>query len=114
MTAHVTGGDLSRLRQLNALSAIRTLRDEPPQTLTELSRRIGLSRASTEDVVRELLALGWVAEVEARDSPIRRASSVSVRCGSSRRVRIALCALSWRRRERSNGRFPLAYGGLCL
>jgi predicted NBD/HSP70 family sugar kinase len=64
LTAHVAGGDLSRLRQLNALDAIRTLRDEPPQTLTELSRRIGLSRASTEDVVRELLDLGWVAEVE--------------------------------------------------
>ena len=56
--------DLSRLRQLNAHSAIRTLRDEPHLTLTELARRIGLSRASTEDVVRELLALGWVAEVE--------------------------------------------------
>ncbi|MET0491674.1 MAG: ROK family transcriptional regulator [Actinoplanes sp.] len=56
--------DLSRLRQLNAHSAIRTLRDEPHLTLTELARRIGLSRASTEDVVRELLTLGWVAEVE--------------------------------------------------
>ena len=64
MTAHVSGGDLSRLRQLNALSAIRVLREEPSLTLTELSRRVGLSRASTEDVIRELLELGWVAEQE--------------------------------------------------
>ena len=64
LTAHLAGGDLSRLRQLNAHSAIRTLRDEPSLTLTELSKRIGLSRASTEDVVRELLDLGWVTEVE--------------------------------------------------
>lgn len=64
LTAHIAGGDLSRLRQLNALGAIRTLRDEPPQTLTELARRIGLSRASTEDVVRELVEQGWVTEVE--------------------------------------------------
>ncbi|MBM2618575.1 ROK family transcriptional regulator [Actinoplanes sp. LDG1-06] len=64
MTAHLAGGDLNRLRQLNADSVIRVLRDEPPQTLTELSRRVGLSRASTEDVVQELLEVGWVAEVE--------------------------------------------------
>jgi predicted NBD/HSP70 family sugar kinase len=64
VTAHLTGGDLSRLRQLNALTAMEILRDQPPMTLTELSRRTGLSRASTEDVVRELLDTGWVAEVE--------------------------------------------------
>ncbi|TDD18975.1 MarR family transcriptional regulator, partial [Kribbella turkmenica] len=57
------GGDLSRLRQLNALGVLRVLRDERPLTLTELARRTGLSRASTEDVARELLARGWVAEV---------------------------------------------------
>jgi predicted NBD/HSP70 family sugar kinase len=60
-----TGGDLSRLRHLNALAALRVLRtDETGLTLTELSRRTGLSRASTEDVVRDLLARGWVAEAE--------------------------------------------------
>jgi predicted NBD/HSP70 family sugar kinase len=64
VTAHLTGGDLSRLRQLNALTAMELLRDQPPMTLTELSRRTGLSRASTEDVVRDLLESGWVAEVE--------------------------------------------------
>jgi predicted NBD/HSP70 family sugar kinase len=64
VTAHLAGGDLSRLRQLNAHSAIRTLRGEPSLTLTELAKRIKLSRASTEDVVRELLESGWVTEVE--------------------------------------------------
>ncbi|MCO8273802.1 ROK family protein [Actinoplanes sp. TRM 88003] len=63
MTAHVAGGDLSRLRQLNADAVVRVLRDEGPRTLTELARLVGLSRASTEDVVQELLEVGWVAEV---------------------------------------------------
>ncbi|GAA2550801.1 ROK family transcriptional regulator [Winogradskya consettensis] len=65
MTAETTGGDLSRLRHLNALTAIRVLRaDEAGFTLTELARRTGLSRASTEDVVRDLTERGWVAEAE--------------------------------------------------
>ncbi|MFI6829966.1 ROK family protein [Kribbella sp. NPDC050241] len=63
MTDEPSGGDLSRLRQLNALSVLRILRDEKPLTLTELAKRTGLSRASTEDVARELLARGWVAEL---------------------------------------------------
>ncbi|GAB2661691.1 ROK family protein [Kribbella swartbergensis] len=58
-----SGGDLSRLRQLNALGVLRVLRDERPLTLTELAKRTGLSRASTEDVARDLLARGWVTEV---------------------------------------------------
>jgi predicted NBD/HSP70 family sugar kinase len=57
------GGDLSRLRQLNAVSVLRALRADQPMTLTELSKRTGLSRASTEDVARDLLGRGWVTEV---------------------------------------------------
>jgi predicted NBD/HSP70 family sugar kinase len=64
VTEDLSGGDLSRLRQLKALAVIRTLRGEPALTLTELARRTGLSRASTEDVVREVLDLGWVIEAE--------------------------------------------------
>jgi predicted NBD/HSP70 family sugar kinase len=64
VTEDLSGGDLSRLRQLNALAVIRTLRGEAALTLTELARRTGLSRASTEDVVRELLERGWAAEAE--------------------------------------------------
>ncbi|MEV8376120.1 ROK family protein [Kribbella sp. NPDC056861] len=64
MTEEPSGGDLSRLRQLNAMTLMRALRDDKPLTLTELAKRTGLSRASTEDVARELIDRGWVAEVE--------------------------------------------------
>jgi predicted NBD/HSP70 family sugar kinase len=72
VTEDLGGGDLSRLRQLNALAAIRTLRGEPGLTVTEISRRTGLSRASTEDVVRELLERGWVAETEPTTGTVGR------------------------------------------
>ncbi|WBQ08187.1 ROK family transcriptional regulator [Kribbella sp. CA-293567] len=64
MTEEPSGGDLSRLRQLNAMAVMRALRDDKPLTLTELAKRTRLSRASTEDVTRELIDRGWVAEVE--------------------------------------------------
>ena len=64
MTGDLSGGDLSRLRRLNALAVIGVLRGEPALTLTEVVRRTGLSRASTEDVVRELLERGWMIEAE--------------------------------------------------
>ncbi|WP_431771438.1 ROK family protein [Streptomyces cucumeris] len=64
MAEEARGGDLSRLRQLNARAVVRVLRGEPPLTLTEISRRTGLSRASTDDVVRQLTEQGWVAEAE--------------------------------------------------
>ncbi|GAA3471767.1 ROK family transcriptional regulator [Nonomuraea roseola] len=54
--------DLLRLRQLNALAVIGVLRGEQPLTLTDVAGRTGLSRASAEDVVRELMGKGWVAE----------------------------------------------------
>jgi predicted NBD/HSP70 family sugar kinase len=63
MSAEIAGGDLSRLRQLNTQAALRLMRGGEPVTLTELSQRTGLSRASTEDVVQDLIAQGWVAEV---------------------------------------------------
>ncbi|WP_350275439.1 ROK family transcriptional regulator [Kribbella sp. HUAS MG21] len=63
MTEEPAGGDLSRLRQLNAVAVLRELRGDQPLTLTELSKRTGLSRASTEDVARDLLGRGWLAEV---------------------------------------------------
>lgn len=57
------GGDLSRLRQLNSLTAIRTLREAGPLTLSALAERAGLSRPSMKEVVAELAELGWVEEV---------------------------------------------------
>ncbi|GAA3533109.1 ROK family transcriptional regulator [Nonomuraea rosea] len=72
MGAEVSGGDLSRLRQLNALAVIRALQGQPSLTLTEVAKRTGLSRASTEDVVRELLQKGWVAEAGATAGGVGR------------------------------------------
>ncbi|WP_214324524.1 ROK family transcriptional regulator [Nonomuraea sediminis] len=61
--AKLRGGDLSRLRQLNSLTAIGALRGAEPLTLSALAERTGLSRPSTKEVVDELMALGWVEEV---------------------------------------------------
>ncbi|WP_405149629.1 ROK family transcriptional regulator [Sphaerisporangium sp. NBC_01403] len=58
-----SGGDLSRLRRLNSLAAIRALRGAEPLTLSVLAERTGLSRPSTKDVMDELVGLGWVEEV---------------------------------------------------
>ncbi|HZX01724.1 ROK family protein [Kribbella sp.] len=63
MSDEPAGGDLSRLRQLNAAAVLRESRGTQPLTLTELSKRTGLSRASTEDVARDLLGRGWLTEV---------------------------------------------------
>ncbi|MFI6599563.1 ROK family protein [Nonomuraea sp. NPDC050536] len=63
MMAKLRGGDLSRLRQLNSLTAIGALRGAEPLTLSALAARTGLSRPSTKEVVDELMALGWVEEV---------------------------------------------------
>ncbi|MEO3789111.1 ROK family transcriptional regulator [Nonomuraea sp. B10E15] len=72
MAGGLSGGDLSRLRQLNALAVIKTLQGGPSLTLTEVAKRTGLSRASTEDVVRELLNKGWVAEAGATAGGVGR------------------------------------------
>ncbi|MGN9842711.1 ROK family protein [Nonomuraea sp. H19] len=61
--ADLRGGDLSRLRQLNSLTAIRVLRRAGPLTLSALAERTGLSRPSMKEVTAELMALGWVEEV---------------------------------------------------
>ncbi|MEV3981183.1 ROK family protein [Nonomuraea sp. NPDC049758] len=61
--AELRGGDLSRLRQLNSLTAIRALRRAGPLTLSALAERTGLSRPSMKEVAGELMDLGWVEEV---------------------------------------------------
>ncbi|GAA0581801.1 ROK family transcriptional regulator [Kribbella sandramycini] len=72
MSEALAGGDLQRLRQLNAVAVLRILRGDQPLTLTELAKRTGLSRASTEDVVRDLLGRGWVSEVEPAPGTVGR------------------------------------------
>jgi predicted NBD/HSP70 family sugar kinase len=72
MSEEPAGGDLSRLRQLNAAAVLRELRGDQPLTLTELSKRTGLSRASTEDVARDLLGRGWLAEMAPASGSVGR------------------------------------------
>jgi predicted NBD/HSP70 family sugar kinase len=72
VTEEVTGGDLSRLRQLNARAVIGALRGRSPLTLREVARRTGLSRASAEDVVRDLTGRGWVAEARPTTGTVGR------------------------------------------
>ncbi|MDP9862526.1 MULTISPECIES: ROK family transcriptional regulator [Streptosporangium] len=51
------------MRQLNSLASLHALRGSPPLTLAELARRTGLSRASINEVMADLMDRGWVAEV---------------------------------------------------
>ena len=59
-----TGADLSRLRELNSLSIVRALRDHPPSTVTELSRRTGLSRPAVDVIAQGLVTDGWASVLE--------------------------------------------------
>jgi predicted NBD/HSP70 family sugar kinase len=59
-----TGTDLTRLRELNALSVVRALRGSPPSTVTELAARTGLSRPSVDVITQSLVADGWATIIE--------------------------------------------------
>ncbi len=59
-----TGTDLPRLRELNSLSIVRALRDQPPSTVTELSQRTGLSRPAVDVIAQGLVADGWATVLE--------------------------------------------------
>jgi predicted NBD/HSP70 family sugar kinase len=59
-----TGADLPRLRELNSLSIVRALRDQPPSTVTELSQRTGLSRPAVDVIAQGLVADGWATIIE--------------------------------------------------
>lgn len=59
-----TGVDLSKLRELNSLTVMRALRDNPPATVTELSQRTGLSRPAADVIAQNLVADGWATVIE--------------------------------------------------
>ncbi|GHJ42857.1 transcriptional regulator [Catellatospora sp. TT07R-123] len=59
-----TGTDLPRLRELNSLSIVRALRNQPPSTVTELSQRTGLSRPAVDVIAQGLVADGWAVVLE--------------------------------------------------
>lgn len=56
------GGDPSVLRRLNSAATLRALRDGGEATLSELARRVELSRPTTEGVLGGLIARGLVTE----------------------------------------------------
>ncbi|NUS03151.1 MAG: ROK family protein [Nonomuraea sp.] len=58
----VRGGDTSRLRRINMVTALRALRGHGAIGLTELASRAGLSRPTVEGLAEDLLASGWLAE----------------------------------------------------
>ncbi|WP_049564481.1 ROK family transcriptional regulator [Nonomuraea sp. SBT364] len=64
MTLPVIGGDLQRLRRLNALAALSALRAGGPLTLTQLAERADLARATIKVVVKDLMELGWVTQLD--------------------------------------------------
>jgi predicted NBD/HSP70 family sugar kinase len=68
----VAGGDLSRLRQINLLAAIRALRAFPSLTLSQLSAQTGLSRPAVEAVVDGLSQLGWITELPPTNGAVGR------------------------------------------
>ncbi|GAA3924789.1 ROK family transcriptional regulator [Actinomadura viridis] len=60
------GGDPSVLRRLNSAATLRALRGGGEPTLSELARKVGLSRPTTEGVVTDLAERGLVTEVAPR------------------------------------------------
>jgi predicted NBD/HSP70 family sugar kinase len=60
----IAGADLSRLRELNSLTVVRALRDQPPATVTELAGLTGLSRPAVDVIAQGLVGSGWATVVE--------------------------------------------------
>ncbi|WP_432841198.1 ROK family protein [Dactylosporangium sp. CA-092794] len=60
----IAGTDLSRLRELNSLTVVRALRDQPLATVTELAKLTGLSRPAVDVIAQGLVTGGWATVVE--------------------------------------------------
>jgi predicted NBD/HSP70 family sugar kinase len=60
----ITGTDLSGLRELNSLTVVRAMRDQPPATVTELAHLTGLSRPAVDVIAQGLVSSGWATVVE--------------------------------------------------
>ncbi|MGI5238471.1 ROK family protein [Dactylosporangium sp. CA-139066] len=66
----IAGTDLSRLRELNSLTVVRALRDQPPATVTELAKLTGLSRPAVDVIAQGLVSGGWATIVEPGGSSV--------------------------------------------
>jgi predicted NBD/HSP70 family sugar kinase len=60
----VSGGDLNRLRRMNELAVVGVVREAGELRLAQIAERTGLARASVGEVVRGLVAGGWLVERE--------------------------------------------------
>jgi predicted NBD/HSP70 family sugar kinase len=66
----VDGSSPATLRLLNSRALLDELfRDDSSSTVTELSRRVGLSRPTVEAALADLVAAGWVREADAIATP---------------------------------------------
>ncbi len=70
LTAGAVGSTPGMLRLLNSRAILaELLRDDSSQTVTELSRSVGLSRPTVEAALADLVDEGWVTEAEAIATP---------------------------------------------
>lgn len=70
LTAGAVGSTPGMLRLLNSRAILaELLRDDSSQTVTELSRAVGLSRPTVEAALADLVDEGWVTEAEAIATP---------------------------------------------
>lgn len=63
-------GDRSLLRRMNSHAVLLSVR-ERAQTATELAQELGISRTAIEDVLKDLLALGWISGADDAERPSR-------------------------------------------
>jgi predicted NBD/HSP70 family sugar kinase len=70
LTAGTVGSTPGMLRLMNSRAILaELLRDDTSQTVTELSRGVGLSRPTVEAALADLVDEGWVSEAEAIATP---------------------------------------------
>lgn len=63
MTTPSRSGDRSLLRRMNTHAALLGVRDGQ-HTVTGLAEHLGISRTAAEDVIRDLIELGWISDAD--------------------------------------------------
>ncbi len=94
------GADLARLRRINELAVLATVRAGGELRLAQIAERTGLARASVAEVVRGLVGNGWLTRrrLSSRAAVARRTGTGSAptpaECWASTSARTT-CAFSW-------------------
>lgn len=65
---NVNGTDTSAIRRSNMLMILRAAQYSSALTLTELVRKTGISRPTTQSAVDDLMESGWLEEIHAEES----------------------------------------------